>query len=556
MKKAACLVALALVVCMAFPLGAAMAVSVNMDAAMPIVTEPFEVNMVVVPQSSAVDFKLENNWMIQYLNKETGLKINWTLVDNVVSKERIAMMCNSGDLPDSILGFTFTTGQLVQYGVSEKLFMPLKELIGQYAPTLTGVFEEKPNLKSAVTASDGDIYGFPSFSNIWNYPMRFFINARWLERVGMENPSTLEELKAVLTAFRDQDANGNGDPSDEIPWSNSWSQGQPIRSLILDAYGLVANANGGGNIALDYNTEDRQIVFMPATPTYKEYLYYMNGLWEEGLLDPDLFTQDKTQLQATVMEGRVGLAGMDAPYVADPEHQDDWVSVLALVSEAGKTPVFPGPTGVLNPAMMVISADVDGDTAAVLTKLADWFYTLEAYGFATYGPEAGSAYDYFNNGHYYDAATNTILYNMPANMSSAWTHRVTNLTLWDIPGFSRNGYDPYRLSYAKVYPESAIGQQFKNGVVSRVDEIQQQEAKGPYYVVPVPEFFFSAEDLERLGELQTPLQDYVALMEAKFITGETKIDAAYDDFIKTLEAYGVKEYMDIYQKYYEAYKAN
>ena len=45
-------------------------------------------------------------------------------------------------------------------------------------------------------------------------------------------------------------------------------------------------------------------------------------------------------------------------------------------------------------------------------------------------------------------------------------------------------------------------------------------------------------------------------MEAKFITGEVSIEGEYENFLKTLESYGVQELMEIYNRYYEAYKAN
>lgn len=42
-------------------------------------------------------------------------------------------------------------------------------------------------------------------------PEPFFINTVWLEKVGKEMPTTVEEFKDVLMAFRDAgDLNGNG----------------------------------------------------------------------------------------------------------------------------------------------------------------------------------------------------------------------------------------------------------------------------------------------------------------------------------------------------------
>ena len=53
-----------------------------------------------------------------------------------------------------------------------------------------------------------------------------FINKTWLDNLGLEVPTTLGELKDVLIAFRDNDANGNGDTTDEIPLDfNGWFGG-------------------------------------------------------------------------------------------------------------------------------------------------------------------------------------------------------------------------------------------------------------------------------------------------------------------------------------------
>ena len=54
-----------------------------------------------------------------------------------------------------------------------------------------------------------------------DYGFKFFLNKQWLENLKLEMPTTLDELTDVLRAFRDQDANGNGDPSDEIPLTGS-----------------------------------------------------------------------------------------------------------------------------------------------------------------------------------------------------------------------------------------------------------------------------------------------------------------------------------------------
>jgi len=519
---------------------------------MPVVDEPLDVTITVFSAGGAQDFKAENNWMCQYIDKYSGLNIEWMVVDSSSALERLSLMLNSGDMPDAIIGYSFSANDIVQYAVSDGLFYPINTLL-EYAPTFNKYLEDNPAVKAAITTPDGSIYGFPALPNLWSYKIRFFVNTRWLDNVGLKNPTTLDELKEMLIAFRDKDANGNGDPTDEIPWAGSWNQGYSERALMFLAKGYVQD--GAGNVAIDYNGNEPQIVYVPYEEGYKEFLIFMNDLWNEKLLDLDMFTQAETQVQANVLEGKVGFCGQSAPYVYDPENQDDWIALNALVDNVGDKPVYPGPSTVYSMSRYVINADCDEKKAAALVGLADFFYTLEGYGFATYGPEAGTELDWNGTGHYYDAEKNTILYNMPTDMTSAWIHRITNLTIWSLPGFNSEGYDPYRLEYAEKYPESAIGQQFKNGIVSRKDEIEQQKAYSPYYVESVPSLFFSEEDMARIAELEIPLKDYVDSMEAKFITGEASIENDYDTFIATLESYGVKEYIDIYTKYYNDYKS-
>ncbi|HCA69426.1 MAG TPA: sugar ABC transporter substrate-binding protein, partial [Lachnospiraceae bacterium] len=60
----------------------------------------------------------------------------------------------------------------------------------------------------------------------------------------MEIPKTTEEFEAVLKAFKEKDANGNGDPNDEIPFSAD------PNNLHIEAmtgwFGLPMDRNGLG----------------------------------------------------------------------------------------------------------------------------------------------------------------------------------------------------------------------------------------------------------------------------------------------------------------------
>ena len=67
-----------------------------------------------------------------------------------------------------------------------------------------------------------------------------------MKNVGLETPATIDELYEVLVAFKEQDANGNGDPNDEIPWSGGWEHTYNALKMMCQAYGFI-----GGNLCFD-----------------------------------------------------------------------------------------------------------------------------------------------------------------------------------------------------------------------------------------------------------------------------------------------------------------
>ena len=517
--------------------------NIDLEPGFPVVKEPVSVTIALVPQGSAVDFQVEQNWMTEYINRNSGLDIEWMVIDATAASERIPLMLNSGDMPDAILGHVFQANDIAQYGTSEGMFYPVNELL-DYMPIFSAFLEENPAVREGITTPDGNIYGFPALNNIYSYAARFFIDQTWLDRVGLENPTTLEEFKNMLIAFRDEDANGNGDPDDEIPWGGSWSGASAERDLIFYALGYAAS----GNLAVDHNKENPDIVFVPYEAQYKDYLLYMNDLWNEGLLDPDMFTQAETQVQADVLEGTIGFCAMSAPYVYAPETKDNWVAINAMSKEEGGLRIYPAANPVYIPAFMVLNADCEEEVAAALAALADEMYSVEWYGWSMYGPEAGSELDYFGTGHYVEDGV--IKYNMPDDVTNEWSFRCTYLTIWNLPGFNSLQYDPYYQLYAEQFPDTQLGQLFATGNYFEDWQPNFIETYQPYYAESIPTFYFTEDDLDRINTLQTPLDDYVASMEAKFITGEISIEDEYDNFVATLEEYGVKEYVELYNSYY------
>ena len=99
----------------------------------------------------------------------------------------------------------------------------MNDLIEEHAPNLKKFFDEKPHIKSAISAADGNMYYIPYLPD-GKYGRAYFIRYDWLDALELDVPETVDEFEAVLRAFKTQDPNGNGE-ADEVPYfARQWPE--------------------------------------------------------------------------------------------------------------------------------------------------------------------------------------------------------------------------------------------------------------------------------------------------------------------------------------------
>ena len=121
---------------------------------------------------------------------------------------------------------------ILDYG-TQGVLVPLEDMIPTYAPNVALLMQQKPAFKSLITAPDGHIYALATGAAApWSdISWHLHINNDWLERLGLEMPTTTDEFYEVLLAFKNSDPNGNGD-ADEI---------KPCRAQCLCMTGLTCH---------------------------------------------------------------------------------------------------------------------------------------------------------------------------------------------------------------------------------------------------------------------------------------------------------------------------
>lgn len=489
----------------------------------PIVNESVELNVMVAVGPMSGDFN--EMPVFKGLEEKTGIKINFEQVSPTAWAERKNLALASQDMPDIIIGGIggMSDSEVNKYS-SQGIIVELNDYIERYAPNFNRLLEEKPDLDAVIRNPEGKIYGLPFYQELVSerIPDNLFINRKWLDTLGLKMPETTEEYYEVLKAFKTQDPNGNG-IADEIPLTYRSNQRLTGELSLFGSFGVVDNDS-------HLMIKEGKVLFSPSQEGYKEGIKYMNRLYMEGLIDPEVFTQDQSQYigKGQSEEEIVGsfIIFNDENYVGAQRAYEDYETLLPLKGPNGDQLWNKYATGYDTNAF-VITKNNKYPEASI--RWADEFFTVETSMQAIQG-EIGVNLEY-KDGKY---------------------------TIMDAPEGSslneiRSKICPASYIFGMMTKEMIDNIQYKEDMTRKLERCERYEPYTPEEILPV--LRLPQDKLERRASMFTDLTNYVAEMKAKWVTGEMDVENTWEDYLKTLQGMGVEEYVQIYQEAYDAYQA-
>ena len=309
--------------------------------ALPIVSEP--VTITVAKERHMLDTTQSYNEKAAFKNitEETGITVQFTELAAGTSGEKVPLMLAGGEMPD-VFWALISDAQVLQ---NEGQFVALEELIPTFAPNCLATYEQLGvDWKEIATTPTGHIYGM-----LGRYESLYentgdgiqIINKTWLDKVNKEIPTTLEEYKDVLKAFKDGDPNGNGQ-ADEIPYA--FCEDMWCASLTNDM-GIFGIGHGGatGNAAgTMFTIKDGKVEGAVNNDAYREYLEFYHDLYAEGLISPEGFSESNEVFANRVRNNEVGTYySWTALEYLSSEQEKEWV-VLPTLHKEGVTPIANG----------------------------------------------------------------------------------------------------------------------------------------------------------------------------------------------------------------------
>jgi putative aldouronate transport system substrate-binding protein len=327
----------------------------------------------------------DENPALQMIQENTNTVLDVELAEDLTTQMNLYVA--SGDIPDivTLSGFDF-----ISY-INTGYFLELTDLVDQYGPNLREYISQEA---WDLTTINGQQYCVP-YEN-FNKKHVTAIRTDWIENVGREvkQTYTLDEFADIMKAFTTEDPDQNGE-NDTYGLSGRNGVGE-WQASFMSIFGAF------GGIPTQYYNEDGTVVPFDVSDNFRNALVYINGLWEEGVIDPEIFILNVDQAVQKLIQGAAGTfigwwSGPTSLYqngLLDVDPDAYWDSIF-ITSNDGKT--FGMKDNGLITQSTMISNKCENPEAAI--SFLDYLATEEGFNLAVNGVE-GVHYDKDADGYF------------------------------------------------------------------------------------------------------------------------------------------------------------
>ena len=319
-------------------------------------------------ESQLTEYKL-----FQDMKAATNIEIDylWYAADTAEDAEQKKQNAiATGDIPDFMI---VDSAQLALLAKTDLINKDLQPIYDAYASETLKKWTEAEGKDALGSATfGGKLIAIPLVESSSDSAPLLWIRKDWLNNVGMEVPKTLDELYAVMKAFKenDPDKDGQNDTVGIALHKNFLSNGTG------DCYGLFS---GFGSYPTSWVEDGKGgLVYGATTAESKAALEYLAKAYKEGLIQEDFSVKDDS-----------GTMELTASSTAGIQYGMMWNAMWPLSMTLGNDPnadwvacAIPGVTGLGTPGTKlalvgyaVISAECK-HPEAVIKLLNFWCYAM------------------------------------------------------------------------------------------------------------------------------------------------------------------------------------
>ena len=496
----------------------------------PIVNDPMTVTM--MGNKAAIHGEWDTLEFFDIMEEMTNISFEFDTPASEVLEEKKNLALNSGTYAEVMFGTNLSRDQQVKYG-SQGILLPLEDLIEEYCPNIMACFEANPGFRESITAPDGHIY---AMAQITTAPIALtgsmWVNKEWMDTLGIADedlPTTVEGFQELLTRFRDEDPNGNGE-QDEVPFVifDDANKGMSLYNYMLPWFGVLSPQF--------YVDDDGVIHYGMIEENAKVGMEYIHNLYAEKLIDNDCFVTGAAEAQAKGAEGRVGSGFHALPRFVfgnmTIEKEATYPGIGAFSSEVNPERICTMGTG-LSQGTFSLTDKCSEEVQVAMMRWVDYLYSEEGSWLIHYGPE----------GHIWEPSPNN-----------------PDMAVYIQPEDGRNTEE---VRGGEITPDCGVAcpKWVRPTTEGAWDDVQQQariqwseKNLNPYAKLVLPDMFFTTEEQAELDVLSTDLSKYMTENNAKFITGDQSFDE-WDAYVQGYKDMGIDRMIEIYQTAYDRWAA-
>lgn len=486
---------------------------VNYDI-LPWTGEEITYTLFMFDNTGAYDEVDENTPAVKKLQEMMGnIKFEYQLVSREDYDTKLPLYLASGEMPD-IMIVTNSKDTTDVYG-SSGVLLDWSEYF-DYMPNVVDMVNNTVRFGSLVTA-DGSMYAVPSTTADRDWIMTsWFVNSKIMDELGLKIPETQEEfLEYCRTVKKETDVT-------PLMMRMGWP-------AIMNNFALMYRNDGDRQV--QYYKDEGKWDFGPTREAseFKDYVTFLNTLYEEGLLDKEAGNITRDQCFEALYNGNFGI-GFEYPGILATNFYDK-TQLVEDVYEV-EFECFPTPKG--TGAWLECVAPADGaptygfvarediEHPEVLAAVINMFFSEEFKLLKNYGIE-GETYEMVNGKPQF-----------VEEMSLPSTKYGGTKTLADV-GLS----ECYLFNQGGNIIDASFAKEYTPYVISEIQRMEEYAASDEYkvrYSIALPSM--TEDEMSEYSEIMAPVKTYLDECTLKFIMGEMDIETEWDTFMENLVTYG------------------
>lgn len=218
----------------------------------------------------------------------------------------VSMVISMGSLPDiMVVSSQVEVEQLVEAGLIEDLTESYNNCISDRIRKMYESYGD--SLKDMVTY-DGKIMALPE-TNITDGPNLVWLRKDWMDKLGLSEPHTIDDVVNIVKHFISEDPGNNGVDASGKPNTVGLAVDTDVTGecgysseFLLD----IIFACFGAYPKQWIMNDDGEIVYGSVTDEAKEALSYINNLYNQGVIDNDFLLRTSTNICELIENGLCG----------------------------------------------------------------------------------------------------------------------------------------------------------------------------------------------------------------------------------------------------------